>query len=92
MCLVVTGIEELTEDASVLLYPNPSSVASVQLAVGSELIGSRLEVYDDEGRLVFQSAIRNPKSQITVAGLPSGVYFLRISSANVSIVRKLVKI
>lgn len=97
--VVATGINNLEKDASVMLYPNPCSVASlpagqvgVHLLVGNELIGSELEIYDNESRLVFQSAIRHPKSEIALTGLPSGVYYLRISSANASIVRKLVKL
>lgn len=88
----ITGIDNLTEGPAVMIYPNPNSVGNWQLVVGSELIGSELDVYDDEGRLIFQSEIRNQKSEIAISGLPNGVYFLRISSMQGRVVRKLVKL
>jgi hypothetical protein len=72
------------------LYPNPAS-GVCRLTVSNELIGSKLEMFDAEGRLVFQSEIQNLNSGIPVSGLASGVYLLQISNAQGRIVRKLVK-
>lgn len=88
---VVTGIDEVGENP-VLLYPNPNSAGNVRLSAGSELMGSMLELFDEEGQIVFQSEIRSPQSEITTEGLPSGVYYLRISSPNVTITKKLVRL
>lgn len=90
-CSAVTAIVNSTGQEDVTVYPNPSA-GNWYLAVNIELIGSKLLLFDDEGRLVFQSEIGNLKSEITAAGLPGGVYYLQLSSANVSIVRKLVKL
>jgi len=76
--------------ANISLYPNPSA-GSWQLAVGNELLGSTLQIFDDEGRLVLKSEIRNSKSEINLE-VTSGVYYLCISNAAGNVVRKLVKI
>ena len=92
MYIVVSGVNNLTGDENISLYPNPST-GTWQLSVGDELVGSALEIFDDEGRLVFKSEIRNLQSQINLE-VPSGVYYLRIVGADPRVspvVRKLVK-
>ena len=84
------GIRNISSAANVIIYPNPST-GSWQLTVGNELLGSTLEVFDEQGRLVFHSAISNQNSEIKFEAA-SGVYFLRISNENVSAVRKLVRL
>ena len=84
-----TGIEVLTGYSSVKLYPNPS-VGNWQLAVDQSLLGSALEVYDEQGRIVFQSEISLLKSKIDL-DVSSGIYYLRISNGEVNVVKKLVK-
>jgi N-acetylneuraminic acid mutarotase len=86
---VTVGIDPLSADA-IKVYPNPT-VGSWQLAVGNEMIGSIIEIYDDNGRLVFQSEIKNQKSKIANA-LSSGVYYLRIQTPNGVLVKKLVRL
>jgi hypothetical protein len=87
--IIMTGIGEM-EDAGIQVYPNPSA-NGWQLTVDSKYIGSTLEIYNTEGRLVFQSEIRNSQSEITL-DISTGVYFLRISSGDGSVVKKLVKL
>lgn len=86
--IVFTGISEAAEE-NIFIYPNPSS-GSWQLSVDNTLVGSALEVFDDEGKLVSHSEIKNQKSEIQLEAA-SGIYYLRISNVNESIVRKLVK-
>jgi len=87
---VYSGVRNIAEEG-ISLYPNPNSVGNLQLTVSNELIGANLDVYDEQGRLVFKSAIRDLKSAINL-DVSSGVYYLRISNENRSIVRKLVKL
>jgi len=86
---VTVGISDL-EEQRVSIFPNPSTGAW-QLTVGTGLLGGKLEVYDGDGQIVFQSEIRNPKAAINL-NVASGIYWLRISSASTTIVRKLVKL
>ena len=86
---VENSVQYLALVGDVSIYPNPS-IANWQLTITEELIGAKLEVFDEQGRLVFKSAISNPKSEINL-NAASGVYYLRISNDKVSVVRKLVK-
>jgi hypothetical protein len=88
--IVVSGVQDIVGEEQVLVYPNPFSEGSVQLAVSNELVGSMLEVYDEQGRIVLQSKILLLKSKIEL-DVAAGVYYLRISNDKVSVVRKLVK-
>jgi len=87
--VIITGISEV-EDGYITLYPNPGS-GVIQLSVSTELMGSKLEIYDAEGRVVFKSQIGNLKSEITLP-FSSGIYWLRISNSTGIITRKLVKL
>ena len=84
-----TGINEIKNANSFSVYPNPTS-GSWQLTVSNELIGAELEICDEQGRLVFKSAISNQQSAIQLEAA-SGVYYLRISNESVSLMKKLVK-
>jgi len=88
--VICEGISQLSEDSWADVYPNPNPVGNWQLTVGNELIGANLDVFDEQGRLVFHSAISNQQSEIKF-GAASGVYYLRISNEGISVVRKLVK-
>ena len=61
------------------------------MTVDNGLIGYALEVYDEQGRVVYSSALKTQNSELNL-NVANGVYYLRISSPNVSIVRKLVKL
>jgi hypothetical protein len=87
--LVITGINNLTEP-NISLFPNPTS-DKWQLTVDNSLLGSKLEVFDDNGKTVYESQISNLKTEIDF-NAASGVYLLRISGDRVSAVRKLVKL
>ena len=88
--ITVNGITDLAEGERVSVYPNPTT-GVWQLCVSSELVGSVLAIYDEQGRLVFQSQIRDLQSEITV-DIAAGIYYLHISSPNANLTRKLVKL
>jgi hypothetical protein len=86
-----TGIENVSEEDVVSVFPNPLLVGSCWLLVGENFIGSTAEITDANGRLVFKSEIKNQKSEISFSA-SQGVYLLRISSQKSSVVRKLVRL
>ena len=79
------------EEPSITLYPNPNSAGVWQLDAGNELVGSKLEIYDAEGRVVLQSMISKQKSEISLS-VESGIYLLRISTGTSTIIRKLIRL
>lgn len=88
--VTITGITDLYGN-EIGVYPNPSLNGNWQLAVDNGLVGSTLEIYDDNGRLILQSVIRNQKSEISLnAG--QGVYLLRIYTPAANITRRLIRL
>jgi len=90
---ITAGLQDMTVEEGVSVYPNPS-VSGWQLTVSIELLGCALEIFNDEGRLVFKSTIRDPQSTISL-NVESGVYYLRMVGADPRVrplIRKLVKL
>ena len=87
---LVLGLNNVEEDR-IEVYPNPLSEGNWQVLVSENLIGAELQVFDDNGKLVFHSEIRTPHSELNL-DVARGVYFLRISSSTASVVRKLVRL
>jgi hypothetical protein len=87
--ITVNGINNLTEQ-NISLYPNPTTDIW-QLTVDNSLLGSKIEVFDDNGKTVYESEISNLKTAINF-NASSGLYLLRISGDDVNVVRKLVKL
>ena len=86
---IFNSVAEVNTVEKISIYPNPST-GTWQLSVGEELTGAQLEAYDEQGRVVFKSTIRNLQSVINME-VPPGIYYLRISNDKASVVRKLVK-
>jgi hypothetical protein len=87
--VVIGGINSLA-GYNISIYPNPS-VGNWQLAIGNNLIGAAFEVWDNDGRIIYQSKITSVVTEINLPALASGVYFLRINTGEGLIVRKLLK-
>ena len=87
---LVSGIIELN-DQSVLIYPNPAN-DNWHIKADSRLIGSSLEVFNTEGKLVYNAILLNSDYIISAPDLANGVYELRITSSRFAFMTKLVKI
>lgn len=67
----------------ITVFPNPSS-DHITIAVDNESIKHlNLEIIDIQGRLVFQSVLRNKSTQIDVAHLEAGTYLVHVSNNSV---------
>jgi len=84
-----TGIPPVPVQGRFKIYPNPS-VGNWQLTVGNELIGSALEIYDAEGRLVLKDEVRSTKYEVTAGTLASGIYIATLKTATGLMTQKLV--
>jgi hypothetical protein len=87
---ITTGIHDVNIESEISVFPNPNTMGSWELNVGEELMGSKIDVMDVSGKLVFQSEIRNPKSEIHLSA--SGIYFLRLFSEKGIYTTKLIKL
>ncbi|MCL2042309.1 MAG: S8 family serine peptidase [Bacteroidales bacterium] len=85
----VTGINEI--DNQIKIYPNPTSGELTICDMRYEICD--IAIFDVMGRTVLQSHIGNRTSHITfdLSNVPAGVYFLRVTTENGVIVRKVMK-
>jgi len=83
---VITGIEE-NQGAAVQISPNP---ASDKISIsGIEKWPVNIEIVDVKGQQVISINNLN-RNEVDVSGLKDGLYFIRITSNDWSVVRKLV--
>ncbi|MBR6131876.1 MAG: T9SS type A sorting domain-containing protein [Bacteroidales bacterium] len=85
------GIESLSRDAfSVVLYPNPTS-GNLQLR-SSELPLAKVQVFDLFGKMLTEQDLNDLNGSVSLSGLASGVYVVKVFAENQTVVtRKVVK-
>jgi len=87
---VVDGIgigEEITSRIEMLVFPNP---ARDMVNVQSNLTIDRLTIYNHIGQSVAEVLVNDISSSVNTSNLESGVYFIRIETANGYSTQKLV--
>ena len=71
------------------IYPNPSSLDFVHIKYSEDL---RVEVFSVLGKKLQQTIVKTPNPKLNISQFSSGIYFLKISTNQKSITRKLIKI
>lgn len=72
------------------VFPNPTTdLVNVQLPTGTN--SATAKVFDTSGRLIATQEISNPREQINISTLSSGIYVLRISSEGRFGARRIIK-
>lgn len=89
--IVRTAIDVVALQGELSIYPNPLNTGNWTIEAGNDLLGAKLEVLDNNGRLVYKSVITESKSVIAEE-FAKGVYWLKVSSEQNSITKKLVKL
>ena len=89
---IAVGIEDIAEGIAYSIYPNPTSDATTITVSGAngQVV---IEVVDMNGRTVSNQTLECPGNctqEMNVEGLAQGAYFVRITTDEVSVVRKLV--
>ncbi len=79
-----TGIDDISADAYIFVYPNPANdILNVEMDgfTGREYI---VELIDSQGKVVRENVFRNSGNELTheinLANLNSGIYFLRVQN------------
>jgi len=80
------GIEENLEQ-EVKAYPNPTNGQLWIETVNTD----RIEIYDLQGKLVFNQLVFDNKSQLDLSDIPTGIYQIHLLSDNQRRVTKIVK-
>lgn len=75
---IPTGIDPLTDDPSVLIYPNPTK-GEVRLKFPSTLSnGTWIVVYDNSGKIIYRKLVESKVETLNLNGKPAGLYFIQI--------------
>jgi hypothetical protein len=78
---------------TIFIYPNPASALFTIYSDVPFTPGAKAELYDMAGRLLYSGSLYSQSTQISVAGLPAGVYQCRIYSPGATqVTRKVVVI
>ena len=84
--VAVKKLEKLTEQPTVNIFPNPSGG---QVTVENILAGSKVDIYDNLGRVMLTSAASEGNStNIDISSLKTGIYILEAILPNNQKVRK----
>jgi hypothetical protein len=90
----VTGTDdqEVTGDVAFRIYPNPTTGSFNLDCTGMEIAGTMtVRIYDMRGTRVFAKELRGGVShQLSVAGKPAGVYFVKVVSNGGAATMKLI--
>ena len=95
--ILIDGINEMTLQPEVLVYPNPSQgfITIEFLSPGNETTG--IDIVNTLGQIVWSSeektylkAFLSKKIEIPLMNVSNGVYFIEIKSEDAAIVKKLI--
>ncbi|HLP18855.1 MAG TPA: T9SS type A sorting domain-containing protein [Chitinophagales bacterium] len=75
-----TAINDINSNATISVYPNPSTVGNWQLTVSNYLLGSDVVVTDVNGSVIYTSAIKNSTTKISIDNAARAVYFYQLKT------------
>jgi photosystem II stability/assembly factor-like uncharacterized protein len=83
------GIEEVNDEASMKIYPNPMN-SKTTFEITSELLGLKFMLMDQFGKVLLESKIQDLFTEIDLSNYSKGVYYLKLDNPTVGI-KKIVK-
>lgn len=84
-----TGITNIEDDNSIVIYPNP---ATDQLFISiSDYQNTTMEIFNIQGQLCHTQTLQSDNTEINIAHLQNGLYLLKIKSQAKVEVRKFIK-
>jgi hypothetical protein len=84
------GIED-NQKSGVIVYPNPAKDKVFIVRDSGQGKSSRIELFQPNGQLISSIESMEARSEIDLSTLCSGVYFIRISSENSTLVKKIIR-
>ncbi len=86
----IQGIEDFEKDNLISIFPNPATdLLTIQL--DNQTQSYSLEIQNTIGQMVYSKKLINPIEQVDLSAQPAGVYFLKLQSADNTIVKKIMK-
>ena len=84
------GIEDFASEY-ITVYPNPTKDKFTINTNSQELIGSKIELYNSFGKLIFVGTIHNINTTVDLSGYTGGIYFMKIINKQTIITKKICK-
>ena len=87
---IMTGIADVSKNANVSVYPNPTS-GLLEITSGDKKI--RIEIFTTVGKKVFTTSLFDTRPVIDISSQASGIYFLKtISNDHQETITKIIRI
>ncbi|MCL2042425.1 MAG: C25 family cysteine peptidase [Bacteroidales bacterium] len=83
----VVSVNEPFGDKTFQIFPNP---AHGELNIAGNVVPTAVRIYNITGQLVYETTQCTAEMKITVASMPTGVYFIKIDSERGVVTRKVV--
>lgn len=80
------GLKEATQADGISVFPNPAVNNQWQIRVDNKWLGSKAELFDVSGKLVYTTTI-NSTNETIPADVPQGMYTLKILGKETVMVR-----
>jgi hypothetical protein len=87
-CFIIIGTSKIKQQASPLLYPNPTQ-NYVQIAFDEYPLKATL--YNHAGQLLHQQEIENQQALLSLETVPLGTYYLKLETPTGQYVQLIVK-
>jgi len=89
----ITGVDDIQLDEVFTISPNPFN-GKFELKIGESqfMENSKLEIYNIQGKKVFQTAITDPKSIIDLSDFSKGIYLAKVYVDQSVITKKILKL
>lgn len=84
---LTTGIAKTNTDFGITIYPNPNTGT---FTITTKENNYTLIITTVLGKNIYQSEIKNQKSEIDISKQPNGVYFINIKTEKGTVSRKLI--
>jgi hypothetical protein len=84
------GINEIADNSIYNIYPNPAKDV-INVCSDLPLKNASIELYDVTGSLLYSSVLNSVQSEISIANLANGIYYMKVKSDNKVEVKKFVK-
>lgn len=82
---------EISAD-EITLYPNPANDLLFLEIANADVSGyEKLSIYNTDGQLVHQQAISEQKTEINIALLPKGLFFVKVKKGEKFVIKRFVK-
>ncbi len=75
-----SGLEEVSPDPEIRVYPNPASMGVTIEVAGQDLALADIRIYNDQGKMVKEAMKPGFPFRLDVSGLSQGNYFLIIGT------------